>query len=110
MSSFIYAPLQGHMDLVNSIYVYLDKISNACIQVQTEYPDYYALPYQKFYWEYSLHVKLKELLPDDTLTNMVNYVSLTHYVDYDLFHDQLTGHSITGILHLVNKTPVHLVF
>ena len=31
---------------------------------------------------------------------------LTSYVDANIFRDQLTGSSITGILHLVSKTPV----
>jgi hypothetical protein len=34
------------------------------------------------------------------------YVTLTHYVDANLFHDIITGRSVTGILHLVNKTPI----
>jgi hypothetical protein len=33
-------------------------------------------------------------------------VTLTHYVDANLFHDLITGRSVTGILHLVNKTPI----
>jgi hypothetical protein len=35
-----------------------------------------------------------------------NYVTLTHYVDANLMHDVATGRSVTGILHLVNKTPI----
>jgi hypothetical protein len=33
-------------------------------------------------------------------------VTLTHYVDANLFHDVITGRSVTGILHLVNKSPI----
>ena len=29
----------------------------------------------------------------------------THYEDANLFHDIMTGRSVTGILHLINKTP-----
>jgi hypothetical protein len=29
-----------------------------------------------------------------------------HYVDANLFHGLITGRSVTGILHLVNKTPI----
>ena len=32
-------------------------------------------------------------------------VILTTYVDANLYHDMLTGRSVTGGLHLVNKTP-----
>jgi hypothetical protein len=33
-------------------------------------------------------------------------MTLTHYVDADLMHDVVTGRSVTGILHMVNKTPI----
>jgi hypothetical protein len=33
-------------------------------------------------------------------------VTLTHYVDANLMHDVATGRSVTGILHLVNTTPI----
>ncbi len=33
-------------------------------------------------------------------------VTLTHYVDANLYHDMLTGRSVTGILHMLNQTPI----
>ena len=33
-------------------------------------------------------------------------VTLTHYVDANLFHDALTGRSVTGVLHMLNGTPI----
>jgi hypothetical protein len=35
-----------------------------------------------------------------------NYVILSHYVDANLMHDIAMGRSVTGILHLINKTPI----
>ena len=35
-----------------------------------------------------------------------NPVTLTHDVDANLYHDALTGQSITGILHMINGTPI----
>ena len=35
-----------------------------------------------------------------------NHVTMTHYVDANLMHDVITGRSVTGILHLANKTPI----
>ena len=32
-------------------------------------------------------------------------VTSTTYVDINLYHDMTTGRSVTGILHLLNKTP-----
>ena len=33
-------------------------------------------------------------------------VILTHYKDANLYHDLITGRAVTGILHLVKKTPI----
>jgi len=33
-------------------------------------------------------------------------VTLTHYVDANLYRDLITGRLVTGILHLVNKMPI----
>jgi hypothetical protein len=33
-------------------------------------------------------------------------VVLTHFVDANLYHDWITGRSVTGILSLVNQTPI----
>ena len=33
-------------------------------------------------------------------------MTTTHYVDAKLYHNIMTGRSVTGILHLVNKTPL----
>ena len=106
MSIFGYAPRQDHMDRMKIIYAYQDKMRNSCIQIRTEENNYSALPDHKFDWKYYLYGEIKELLPDDAPTPLGNYVSLTHYVDSSLLHDQLDGNSVTGILHLVYKTPV----
>ena len=53
-----------------------------------------------------MYGEVKELLPDDAPTPLVNYFSLTHCVDANLFHDQLTSIYVTGILHVFNKNPV----
>jgi hypothetical protein len=33
-------------------------------------------------------------------------VILTHYVDANLYHNVLTGRSVTGVLHFLNGTPI----
>jgi hypothetical protein len=47
-----------------------------------------------------------EELPQDAPKPCGKHVTLTHYVDANLMHDVITGRSVTGILHLVNKTPI----
>ena len=45
-------------------------------------------------------------MPDDAPEPLGNYVTLTHFVDANLYHDMLTGRSVTAILHFVNQTPL----
>ena len=37
-------------------------------------------------------------------------MTLTHYVDANLYHDAITGCSVTGMLHMVNATPIEWFF
>jgi hypothetical protein len=49
---------------------------------------------------------VSEMLPPDAPEPLGKFVTLTHYFDANLYHDVLTGRSVTGILHLFNKTPI----
>jgi hypothetical protein len=74
--------------------------------VRTEEPDYSDLPDMKYDWSRSVYGELFEVLPTDAPPPLGNHVTLTHYVDANLMHDVITGRSVTGILHLANKTPL----
>jgi hypothetical protein len=76
------------------------------IRVRTEETDYSDLSDNVHDWTYSVYVKLEELLPADAPEPLGNYVTLSHYVDANLMHDIATGRSVTGMLHLVNKTSI----
>jgi hypothetical protein len=45
-------------------------------------------------------------IPKDTPPPLGGFVTLTHYQDANLYHDIITGCSITGILHFMNKMPI----
>ena len=49
---------------------------------------------------------MEEMLPKDAPEPLSKQVTLTHFVDANLMHDLSTGRSLTGILHLANKTPI----
>jgi hypothetical protein len=76
------------------------------ISIRTEEPDYSDLPDNVPDWTYSVHGKVEELLPEGAPDPLGNHVMLSHYVDANLMHDISMGRSVTGILHLVNKTPI----
>ena len=106
MSQFRAAPRTGHLDRVKRIYEYLRKFRGAAIRVQTGEPDYSDLPFPEHDWSYEVYGNVEESIPDDAPTPLGNYVTLSHYVDANLYHDLLTGRAVTGILHLINQMPL----
>jgi hypothetical protein len=79
---------------------------HACIRIRTDEPDYSDLPELSHDWSRSVYGEITELVPHDAPEPLGKYVTLTHYVDANLMHDVVTGRSVTGILHLANKTPI----
>ena len=98
LSGFRAMPRRGHMDRAKRIYGYLARMEHAMIRVRTKEPDYSALPVQEFEWAHTIY--------GDAPSPLGKHVTLTHYFDANLYHDMLTGRSVTGILHLMNKTPI----
>ena len=105
MSSYRAAPRRGHLDRVKRICGYLYKMKDAKLRFRTNRPDFTDLPTEKPDWS-SVYGKVKELLPDDAPAPLGRTVTLTHYVDANLYHDALTGRSLTACLHFVNATPI----
>ena len=80
-------------------------MDSATIRIRTEKPDYSDLPDQDFDWAYSVYGNVEEIIPGDIPAPLGKSVILTTYVDANLYHDMITGRAVTGILHLINKTP-----
>jgi Reverse transcriptase (RNA-dependent DNA polymerase) len=106
LSGFRAAPRKGHLDRAKRIYGYLSKMRHAAIRIRTEEPDYSDIPDFQYDWSKSVYGELHEVKPSDAPEPLGNYVTMTHYVDANLMHDVITGRSVTGILHLANKTPL----
>ena len=106
LSGFRAAPREGHLARVKRIYGYLAKMKHAKIRVRTEEPDHSGLPNFEFDWSRTVHGAIEEMLPNDAPELLGKHVTLTHFVDANLMHDLITGRSLTGILHLLNKMPV----
>ncbi len=109
LSSFRAAPRQGHLERLKRLYGYLSKMKHAAIRILTDEPDYSDIPDQDFDWSYTVHGDVAEIVPEDTPVPLGKFVTITHFVDANLFHCKLTGRSVTGILDLVNKNPEILV-
>jgi len=57
-------------------------------------------------WTYSVYGNVTEELPPDMPKPLGETVVLTCFVDANLLHDLVTGRSATGILHMLNLTPI----
>jgi hypothetical protein len=106
MSGFRVAPRRNHLERVKRICSYLYKMKNAAIRIRVDEPDYSDVPDFQYDWAQSVYGNVKEYKPTDAPKPLGKYVMLTHYVDANLMHDLTTGRSVTGILHLLNKTPI----
>ena len=81
-------------------------MKNATIRFRTEEADLSGLPDQIFEWETSVYGEVKELAPSDIPPTLGKSVVSVSYHDANLFHNVITGRAVTGILHLLNKTPI----
>jgi len=105
LSGFRACPRKGHLERSKRIVGYLAKMNQSTVRIRTEKPDYSDIPDRDYEWKHTVYGEVKELIPDDVPKPLGKDVVLTTYVDANLYHDILTGRSVTGTLHLINKTP-----
>ena len=79
----------------------------ATIRIRTEEPDFSSTPTIPRNWEESVHGKGKELTPHYGPTPLGKHVVTIIYHDDNLCHNFITGRSVTGMFHVMNKTPTH---
>ena len=106
MSRFRAAPRQGHLDRVKRIHGYLSKMRHACIRMRVDSPDFSSFPEVHYDWEYTCYKGATEQLPKDAPIPKGKSVKMSSFVDANLYHDLISGRSVTGTLHLANKTPI----
>ena len=75
------------------------------IIICTENPDFSDIPIQYCDWDYFIYGNIKEVNHSDIPESLDNRVTVTTYVDKNLYHGILTGSSAPGILYLVDKIP-----
>ena len=106
MSRFRVAPRQGHLDRVKRIFGYLSKMRHGSVRIRTEEPDFSSIPEKFCDWEQTCYAGAEEDLPRDAPRPLGKRVITSSYVDANLYHDLISGRSVTGILHFFNKTPI----
>lgn len=103
MSRFRAAPRIGHLERVKRIHGFLRKFKHGVLRICTDVPDYSDVPEKVYDWSGSCYPGAKEEIPDDIPTPRGKSVVSTHWVDANLYHDMVSGRSVTGILHMWNK-------
>ena len=106
MSRFRVAPRKGHLERFKRIYGYLKKFASAAIRVRMDQPELSSLPDQNFEWCHTVYGNVEELIPGDAPKPLGRSVTTVTYTDANLYHDLLTGRSVTGILHFCNQTLI----
>jgi hypothetical protein len=81
-------------------------MKEARIRVLTNEPDYSDYQDLEYNWSLSAYGDVKEIIPTDIPEPKGKYVTLSHYFDANLYHDVVTGRSVTAILHFLNQTPM----
>jgi hypothetical protein len=104
LSSFRAMPRRGNLERAKRIYGYLRKMKEARFRVLTNEPDYSDYQDPEYDWSSSVYGDVKEVIPTDIPEPRGEYITLSHYFDANLYHDMVTGRSVTAILHFLNQT------
>ena len=106
LGRFRVAPRKGHMDRVKRIIGFLKKQPDAAIRFRTGRPSHSDFVIQEYDWCQSVYGCVTEEIPHDIPIPLGRKVRLTTFVDANLYHDMITGRSVTGVLHFLNQTPI----
>jgi len=108
MSRFRAQPRKGRPMAVARIFGYLSNCKTASIKFRTEIPDYSKFFQEQetdFDWSY-IYGKVKELVPKGMPKPKGKSIHSAFFVDANLGHDKVTGRSCSGILTMLNLTPI----
>jgi hypothetical protein len=109
LSSFRSAPRIGHLARAKRVVPYLVRFKHGAIKFRVKIPDYSNLPDHNIGWDASVYDGASEDILKDAPRPLGLAVLLSRYVDANLYHDWLNGRSVTGIITLVNQTPLEWI-
>ena len=107
MSSFRTAPRVGHLNRLKRMFGYVVKMKHATSRFRVTSPDHSQHPIGQYDWEKTFYGNAKEVIAVNCPKPMGPPVTVTTYVDANLCHDMLSGKSVTGIVHFLNKTVIY---
>ena len=107
LSRYSMAPREGHLKALQKVFGYLRNRPNGKILIDSKVPKIRetAVITRGQDWN-EFYPDAMENIPDDMLEPKGKLCTLTCYVDADHARDQLTRRSVTGIILLLNNTPI----
>jgi len=79
---------------------------HAANKIRTDAPDCSNIPVKMCDWECTCYADAKEEIPLDAPKPKGKSATVTSHVDADLCHDLISGESVTGVPHQLNKMPI----
>jgi hypothetical protein len=79
---------------------------HSSIRVRIEYFDYSDQPDMEHDWARSVNREIAELISEGAPEPLGHPITVTNYVDANFKHDTISGKSVTGMLHMINKSPL----
>ena len=105
MGSFRVTPRDGHLLRLRRIYGYLAKMKHGTLRYRTSIPDLSSIEVPSYDWCHSVYGNVREIIPTDAPPPLGKDVQQVSLVDANLAHNLLTGHAVTGVMHMFNQTP-----
>jgi hypothetical protein len=102
-------PREGHLKAVKRILSYLKTFSKGRVIIDTSYPDHSVYPVEDHSNWVEFYPDASKEIPKDLPCEKGPRVRMTVYVDADHTHDLFTRISITGILVMLNNTPIRWI-
>jgi hypothetical protein len=109
MIRFNMLPRKGQLKAVKRILSYLKTFPKGRVIIDTSYPDHSVYPVEDHSNRMEFYPDASEEIPKDLPLEKGARVRMTVYVDADHTHDLVTRRSITGILVMLNNTPIRCI-
>jgi hypothetical protein len=109
MSRFNMLPRKGHLKAVKRILSNLKTFPKGRVMIDTSYPDHSVYPIEDHSNWMKFHPDASEEIPKDLPPEKGTTVRMTVYADAYHAHDIVTRRSITGILVMLNNTPIRWI-
>jgi hypothetical protein len=102
-------PREGHLKAIKRILSYLKTFPKGRVIIDTSYPDHSVHPVEDHSNWMECYPDATEEIPKDLPPEKGPRVRMTVYVDADHAHDLVIRRSITGILVMLNNTPIRWI-